>query len=38
MLGEIYLNAMDWYADNRIDLRVVRIDRYARLVQPTTAR
>ena len=34
---EIYLNAMDWYADNRIDLRagvrVVRIDRYARLVQ-----
>ncbi len=40
--GEIYLNAMDWYADNRIDLRagvrVVRIDRYARLVQPTTAR
>ena len=35
--AEIYLNAMDWYADNRIDLRagvrVVRIDRYAKLVQ-----
>ena len=35
--GEIYLNAMDWYADNRIDLRagvrVVRIDRFAKLVQ-----
>ncbi len=33
----IYLNAMDWYRDNNIDLRagvrVVRIDRYARLVQ-----
>lgn len=34
--GEIYLNALDWYADNGIDLRagvrVVRIDRFARLV------
>jgi nitrite reductase (NADH) large subunit len=34
--GEIYLNALDWYADNDIDLRagvrVVRIDRFARLV------
>ncbi len=33
----IYLNALDWYRDNNIDLRagvrVVRIDRYARLVQ-----
>ena len=33
----IYLNALDWYRDNGIDLRagvrVVRIDRYARLVQ-----
>jgi nitrite reductase (NADH) large subunit len=33
----IYLNALDWYRDNDIDLRagvrVVRIDRYARLVQ-----
>ncbi|MDT5104744.1 MAG: nitrite reductase large subunit [Mycobacterium sp.] len=34
--AEIYLNAMDWYADNHIDLRagvrVVRIDAFARLV------
>ncbi|MCV7170293.1 NAD(P)/FAD-dependent oxidoreductase [Mycobacterium manitobense] len=34
--GEIYLNALDWYADNGIELRagvrVVRIDRFARLV------
>lgn len=34
---EIYLNPVDWYAENGIDLRagvrVVRIDRYARLVQ-----
>lgn len=34
---DIFLNAMDWYAQNRIDLRagvrVVRIDRYAKLVQ-----
>ncbi|MEV3904742.1 nitrite reductase large subunit NirB [Mycobacterium sp. NPDC050551] len=34
--GEIYLNALDWYAENGIDLRagvrVVRIDRFARLV------
>ena len=33
---EIYLNGLDWYADNNIDLRagvrVVRIDRFARLV------
>jgi nitrite reductase (NADH) large subunit len=33
---EIYLNALDWYADNAIDLRagvrVVRLDTYARLV------
>jgi nitrite reductase (NADH) large subunit len=33
---EIYLNGLDWYHDNNIDLRagvrVVRIDRYARLV------
>ncbi|KUI40197.1 nitrite reductase large subunit NirB [Mycobacterium sp. GA-2829] len=35
--SEIYLNPVDWYTDNGIDLRagvrVVRIDRYARLVQ-----
>jgi nitrite reductase (NADH) large subunit len=35
-LGEIYLNPLDWYADNRIALhagvRVVRIDRFARKV------
>lgn len=34
--SEIYLNPLDWYADNNIDLRagvrVVRIDRYARMV------
>jgi nitrite reductase (NADH) large subunit len=34
--AEIYLNALDWYADNRIDLRagvrVVRIDTFAHLV------
>src|SRR4051794_41371767 len=34
--SEIFLNGLDWYADNRIDLRagvrVVRIDRFARLV------
>lgn len=34
--GEIYLNPLDWYADNKIDLRagvrVVRIDPFARLV------
>lgn len=34
--AEIYLNPMDWYAENGIDLRsgvrVVRIDRYARIV------
>ncbi|HEX2285580.1 MAG TPA: FAD-dependent oxidoreductase, partial [Mycobacterium sp.] len=33
---EIYLNGLDWYADNNIELRagvrVVRIDRFARLV------
>jgi nitrite reductase (NADH) large subunit len=35
-LAEIYLNALDWYSDNRIDLRagvrVVRIDTFAHLV------
>ncbi|MCK5754959.1 MAG: FAD-dependent oxidoreductase, partial [Mycobacterium sp.] len=34
--GEIYLNAMDWYTDNGIDLRagvrVVRVDTFAHLV------
>ncbi|MDY6996065.1 MAG: nitrite reductase large subunit NirB [Actinomycetota bacterium] len=34
--GEIYLNALDWYTDNDIDLRagvrVVRIDTFAHLV------
>src|SRR3984893_17811681 len=34
---EIYLNPIDWYADNDVDLRagvrVVRIDRFARIVQ-----
>ena len=34
--AEIYLNALDWYSDNRIDLRagvrVVRIDTFAHLV------
>ncbi len=34
--SEIYLNPMDWYTDNRINLRagvrVVKIDRFARLV------
>ena len=34
--AEIYLNALDWYSDNNIDLRagvrVVRIDTYAHLV------
>ena len=34
--GGIYLNGLDWYADNRIDLRagvrVVRIDAFAHLV------
>jgi nitrite reductase (NADH) large subunit len=34
--SEIYLNALDWYTDNNIDLRagvrVVRLDPYARLV------
>jgi nitrite reductase (NADH) large subunit len=34
--GEIYLNGLDWYADNGIDLRagvrVVRLDTYAHLV------
>jgi nitrite reductase (NADH) large subunit len=34
--AEIYLNALDWYADNDIDLkagvRVVRIDAFARVV------
>jgi hypothetical protein len=34
--AEIYLNALDWYADNDIDLpagvRVVRFDRYARIL------
>ena len=33
---EIYLNPLDWYAENGIDLRagvrVVRIDRFARIV------
>ncbi|MBS1693618.1 MAG: NAD(P)/FAD-dependent oxidoreductase [Actinobacteria bacterium] len=33
---EIYLNELDWYADNGVDLRagvrVVRLDRFARLV------
>ncbi len=35
--SEIYLNPIDWYAENSIDLRagvrVVRIDRFSRLVQ-----
>jgi nitrite reductase (NADH) large subunit len=35
--AEIYLNPVDWYVDSGIDLRagvrVVRIDRYARIVQ-----
>src|SRR5664279_4642748 len=34
--SEIYLNPLDWYTDNNIDLRagvrVVRIDRFARVV------
>ena len=34
--GEIYLNALDWYSDNHIDLRagvrVVRLDTFAHLV------
>jgi nitrite reductase (NADH) large subunit len=34
--SEIYLNALDWYTDNNVDLRagvrVVRLDPYARLV------
>jgi nitrite reductase (NADH) large subunit len=34
--AEIYLNALDWYSDNRIDLRagvrVVRVDTFAHLV------
>jgi nitrite reductase (NADH) large subunit len=34
--SEIYLNPIDWYLDNEIDLRagvrVVRVDRYARMV------
>src|SRR5690348_2111738 len=34
--GEIYLNPLDWYAENNIDLRagvrVVRINRFAHLV------
>src|SRR5689334_23169502 len=34
--AEIYLNALDWYIDNAIDLRagvrVVRLDTFARLV------
>ncbi|MDP9094922.1 MAG: nitrite reductase large subunit NirB [Actinomycetota bacterium] len=34
--AEIYLNPIDWYTDNNVDLRagvrVVRIDRYARVV------
>ena len=34
--GEIYLNPLDWYAENDVDLRigvrVVRIDRFAHLV------
>ncbi|MCW2653130.1 MAG: Nitrite reductase large subunit, NirB [Mycobacterium sp.] len=34
--SEIYLNPMDWYADNNVDLRagvrVVRLDRFAHLV------
>ena len=34
--SEIYLNPVDWYADNRIDLRagvrVVKLDRFAHLV------
>src|SRR6478752_4217300 len=34
--AEIYLNALDWYADNHIDLRagvrVVRIDAFAHIV------
>ena len=33
---EIYLNPIDWYTDNDVDLRagvrVVRIDRFARIV------
>jgi nitrite reductase (NADH) large subunit len=35
--AEIYLNPIDWYTDNDIDLRagvrVVRVDRFARIVQ-----
>lgn len=35
--AEIYLNPIDWYTDNDVDLRagvrVVRIDRFARVVQ-----
>ncbi len=35
--SEIYLNPVDWYADNGIDLcagvRIARIDRFARVVQ-----
>src|ERR1700736_5148558 len=35
--SEIYLNPIDWYTDNDVDLRagvrVVRIDRFARVVQ-----
>ncbi|MDT5256291.1 MAG: nitrite reductase large subunit, partial [Mycobacterium sp.] len=35
--AEIYLNPIDWYTDNDVDLRagvrVVRIDRFARIVQ-----
>jgi nitrite reductase (NADH) large subunit len=34
--AEIYLNPIDWYSDNNVDLRagvrVVRIDRFARVV------
>ncbi|MUL78483.1 nitrite reductase large subunit NirB [Mycolicibacterium sp. CBMA 226] len=34
--AEIYLNPVDWYADNQIDLRagvrVVKVDRFARMV------
>jgi nitrite reductase (NADH) large subunit len=34
--AEIYLNGLDWYSDNRIDLRagvrVVRVDTFAHVV------
>src|SRR5882757_11560135 len=40
--AEIYLNPIHWYAENNIDLRagvrVVRIDRFARVVQAEIGR